>query len=117
MNLVLHRAEDFNADFDHLYRWYLDRAGEELAEEFLAAVLVTLRSLAAQPDFGRPRRFRHQALRELRSFRVNPPFVKILLFYRVTGDTLEAWRLIHGSRDLPRRLVEPPSHESQSQES
>ncbi len=47
------------------------------------------------------------ALRELRSFRVNPPFGRFLLFYRVTNDTLEAWRLMHGARDLPRRLVEP----------
>ena len=109
MNLALHRAEDFKADFDHLYRWYLDRAGEEWAEKFLAAVLITLRSLAAQPDLGRPRKFRHQALRDLRSFRVNPPFARILIFYRVTTETLEVWRLIHGSRDLPRRLVEPPS--------
>ncbi|HEX5218211.1 MAG TPA: type II toxin-antitoxin system RelE/ParE family toxin [Verrucomicrobiae bacterium] len=111
MKLPLHRAGDFNADFDQQFRWYLKQAGEELAERFLEAVLITLRSLAKQPDLGRSRKFRHPSLRNLRSFRVNPPFDKILIFYRVRNDTLEAWRLMHGARDLPRRLVEPPGAE------
>ena len=106
MKLSLHRADDFNADFDQHYRWYLEQANEDLAERFLDAVLTTLQLLAGQPDLGRRRNFRHPALRELRSFRVNPPFGRVLIFYRVTNDTLEAWRLMHGARDLPRRLVE-----------
>jgi toxin ParE1/3/4 len=71
-------------------------------------VLTTLRSLTELPDFGRRRKFRHPALLDLRSFRVNPPFDKVLIFYRVTNDTLEVWRLMHGARDLPRRLLEAP---------
>src|SRR5436190_11244960 len=105
MKLSLHRAEDFNADFDQQYRWYLAQAGEGLAERFLAAVLATLKSLAAQPDLGRRRKFRHPALCNLHSFRINPPFGNVLIFYRIASDTLEAWRLMHGARDLPRRLV------------
>ena len=111
MRLLLHRAGDFDADFDQQYRWYLEQAGKELAERFLEAVLFALRSLAGQPDLGRRRKFRHPGLRNLRSFRVNPPFDKIRIFYRVTSDTLEAWSLMHGARDLPRRLVEPPGTE------
>ena len=45
MKLSLHRAETFNADFDQQYRWYLEQAGEELAERFLMAVENTLQSL------------------------------------------------------------------------
>lgn len=108
MRLSLHRAGDFKADFDQQYRWYLEQAGEELAERFLEAVLLALRSLAGQPDLGRRRQFRHPGLQNLRSFRVNPPFDRILIFYRVTNETLEAWRLMHGARDLPRRLAERP---------
>jgi len=107
MKLSLYRSQDFNADFDQQYRWYLEQAGEDLAERFLAAVLATLKTLAVQPDLGRRRKFRHPALRKLCSFRVNPPFNRILIFYRVTNNTVEAWRLMHGARDLPRRLVEP----------
>ncbi len=52
MNLTLHRSGDFNRDFDLQYRWYLEQAGEAIAERFLQALLNTLRLLAAQPGLG-----------------------------------------------------------------
>jgi plasmid stabilization system protein ParE len=107
MKLSLQRAYEFNADFEQQYRWYADHAGEEIAERFLRAVADTLPRLAELPDLGRRRKFRHPMLRDLRSFQVERPFQKILIFYRVMGNTLQAWRLIHGARDLPRRLTEP----------
>jgi plasmid stabilization system protein ParE len=107
MKLSLHRAETFNADFDQQYRWYLEQVGEELAGRFLKAVENTLQSLLMQPDLGRRRKFRHPALAGIRSFQVQPPFQKILIFYRHTATELSAERLMHGARDLPRRLVEP----------
>ena len=107
MKLTLQRADEFNADFDQQYRWYVQQAGEEVAERFLRAVPVTLRRLAERPDLGRRRKFRHPKLRGLYSFQVERPFDKILIFYRVMENTLQAWRVMHGSRDLPRRLAEP----------
>lgn len=109
MKLSLQRADEFNADFDHQYHWYVEKAGEEVAERFLRAVADTLPMLAERPDFGRPRKFRHPMLRRLYSFRVESPFQKILIFYRINGNVLEAWRLMHGARNLPRRLLEPLS--------
>ena len=106
MKLPLQRADEFNADFDQQYRWYVEKAGAEVAERFLRAVADTLPLLADQPDLGRRRKFRHPLLRDLRSFRVERPFQKILIFYRVNENILQAWRLMHGARDLPRRLVE-----------
>jgi plasmid stabilization system protein ParE len=106
MKLSLHRAETFNADFDQQYRWYLEPAGEELAERFLMAVEDTLQSLLTQPDLGRRRNFRHPALAGIRSFQVKSPFQNILVFYRHTSTELSAERLMHGARDLPRRLAE-----------
>jgi plasmid stabilization system protein ParE len=55
MTLTLYRAEEFNADFDQHYRWYLDQAGEAVAANFLKAVTLTLPLLAQQPDLGRLR--------------------------------------------------------------
>jgi plasmid stabilization system protein ParE len=107
MKLTLQRADEFNADFDQQYRWYVEQAGEEVVERFLRAVANTLPRLAEQPDLGRRRKFRHPVLCDLYSFQVERPFNKILIFYHVTGNTLQAWRLMHGSRDLPRRLSEP----------
>ncbi len=107
MKLSLHRAEEFNADFDQQYRWYLQEAGEELAGRFVAAVENTLQFLSTQPDLGHRRKFRHPALAGIRSFHVEKPFQKILIFYRHNAAELSAERLMHGARDLPRRLTEP----------
>jgi toxin ParE1/3/4 len=108
MNLTLHRSDDFNRDFDLQYRWYLEQAGEAVAERYLQALLATLRLLATQPGLGREREFRHPSLRGMRSFRLASPFEVHLIFYRHDADRLLAERLMHGARDLPRRLVEPP---------
>lgn len=102
------RTEGFNADFDAQNRWYLEHAGEEVAGKFLSAVKITLRSLAAQPDLGRLRKFGHPALGNLRSFQVARPFNRMLIFYRTSEEGITAWRLMDGARDLPRRLAEPP---------
>ena len=106
MKLTLHRADEFNADFDQQYRWYLEQAGEAVAERFLDAAAATLCLLAEQSDLGRRRKFRHPRLRDLRSFQVKHPFQKILIFYRVTENALQAWRLMHDARDLSHRLLE-----------
>ena len=108
MKLVLHRADDFNSDFDLQYRWYLEQANESVAERYLAAVKATLQLLASQPDLGRRRQFGHPALRDLRSFRLVSPFEVPLVFYRHSAAELFAERLMYGGRDLTRRLVEPP---------
>jgi toxin ParE1/3/4 len=102
MTLALHRSDDSNRDFDLQYRWYLEQAGEAVAERYLEAALAT------QPDLGRRRKFRHPALRGIRSFRLASPFGVHLIFYRHNSAELSAERLMHGARDLPRRLVEPP---------
>jgi toxin ParE1/3/4 len=108
MTLALHRSDDFNRDFDLQYRWYLEQAGEAVAERYLQALLGTLRLLATQPGLGRQRKFRHPALQGVRSFRLASPFHVHLIFYRHDTTELFAERLMHGARDLPRRLVEPP---------
>lgn len=108
MSRALHRSPFFNEDFDLQYRWYLAEAGEEVAERYYRAVLDTLRELTRQPGLGRKRRFQHPDLRNLRSFRIEPPFNVHLIFYRAGDDVLFVERLMHGARDLPRRLVEPP---------
>ena len=106
MNLAIQKTPQFHADVLKQFGWFYDEAGEELAWRFFNAVDQTLYCLADQPDLGRRRRFRHPALAGIRSFRVEPPFQKILIFYRHNATELFAERLLHGARDLPRRLVE-----------
>lgn len=111
MSLRLAQAADFQEDFALRARWYVREAGGEVALRYHAAVDSTLRLLCDQPELGRKRRFRHPKLQGLRSFLVQRPFNRLIIFYRVSGDVLHAVRLIHGARDLPRRLVETPATE------
>jgi plasmid stabilization system protein ParE len=105
---AIEKSPLFHTDVTNQFGWYFGVAGEELAWRFFKSVDLTLIKLSSQPDLGRRRRFRNPLLQGLWSFPVTAPFNKFLIFYRVTNDTLEAWRLMHGARDLPRRLVEPP---------
>ena len=108
MSLAVEKSSLFHTDVTNQFGWYFDEAGEALAWRFFKSVDQTLLKLASQPDLGRRRRFRNPMLQGLWSFPVASPFNKSLIFYRIANDTLEAWRLTHGARDLPRRLVKSP---------
>ncbi len=107
MSLALQKADAFREDFTFQALWYVRHAGDEIARRFQKAVDSTLQSLCAQPSLGRTRRFRHPGLQGLRSVAVERPFQRLLIFYRADDETLQAVRLMHGARDLPRRLTEP----------
>ena len=108
MNLAVQKAEFFKQDYAKQFGWYVGEAGTEVAWRFQAALDQSLKKLARQPELGRLRRFRNPRLHDLRSFQVERPFNKFLIFYRIRGEVLDAVRLMHGARDLPRRLVESP---------
>lgn len=108
MKLPLHRSDDFNRDFQLQYQGFLENADEAVAGRYLDAVLATLRLLAAQAGLGRLRKFRHPSLQGIRSFRLISPFEDHLLFYRHNSAGLFAERLMHGARNLPKRLMETP---------
>jgi toxin ParE1/3/4 len=108
MKLSLHRADYFNSDFRHQYDWYLEEASEDIAKGFLEAVENTIQLLLTHPDLGRKLRFGNPGLANIQLFRVAAPFHNLSIFYRHDGKVLSVERLMHGSRDLPRRLAEPP---------
>jgi toxin ParE1/3/4 len=109
MSRAIQKARDFTSDFENVFAWYADHGGTELSWRFQAALDASLGKLSIRPDLGRPRHFRHPKLRGLRSFRVGHPFEDLLIFYRVTNEVVDVVRLMHGARDVPRRLRQPPS--------
>lgn len=108
MSLAVQKAEFFKQDYAKQFARYVDEAGPDVARRFQVALDQSLNKLVIQPDLGRLKRFRNSRLQGLRSFLVERPFDKILIFYRVSDDLLHAVRLMHGARNLPRRLLEPP---------
>jgi toxin ParE1/3/4 len=109
MSRAIRKASAFLTDFEILFSWYLDMAGVDVAWRFQAALDVSLGKIAISPDLGRPRHFRHPKLRDLRSCAVERPFRNLLIFYRANDEFLDVIRLMHGARDLPRRLIQASS--------
>ena len=68
----------------------------------------TLQTLTKDPGLGRLRFQGWRELSGLRSWRVQRPYHRHLIFYRFDKDTLIPERVLHGARDLPRRLLQSP---------
>jgi len=101
---ISRRAEE---DITRQYQWYLENADEDVAERYLSAVHETILRIAARPDLGQRRRFAAPELEGIRSIQVWSPFDRHLVFYGA-GDTLRVERVMHGARDLDRRLLGEP---------
>jgi toxin ParE1/3/4 len=97
------QAED---DVVAQYRWYLQEAGQQVAERFLAEFRSTVRLLETQPHLGRARKFRPRLLIGMRSVALGKTFQVHLIFYRVEPPEIVVLRVMHGARNLGRRLAE-----------
>ncbi len=102
------KSGDFIADMERQFEWYAVNANWEIAERYLAAVEAVCQLLARHPQLGSRAGFSHPSLRDWRFIVVFRPFQKHILFYELDGDDVLLRRAMHGHRDLPRRLVEPP---------
>ena len=103
--VISHRAE---IDLAHQYRWYLDHAGVDVAERYLAAFDASVAQVASHPTLGKACRFRAPELAGMRWRSVAAPFSAHLVFYEEMGSEMSIERVMHGARDLPRRLAERP---------
>jgi plasmid stabilization system protein ParE len=104
----VHKSGDFIADVEQQVEWYAVNAGWEVADRYLAAVEATCNLLSEYPLLGARGTFTHQRLRDWRFIVVLRPFNKHVLFYEVIGGEAMMRRAMHGQRDLPHRLLEPP---------
>ena len=101
-------SEDARLDLSLQYSWYIQKAGVDIAERYLAAFRGVLDLLGRQPGLGVQRRFRNPRLKGIRSFQLPASFRVHLIFYREEGERLVVFRVLHGMKDLPRRLTQPP---------
>jgi toxin ParE1/3/4 len=102
------KTDAFIADIERQFEWYAVNAGWEVADRYLDALTATCHLLGQHPRLGPRGGFAHPRLREWRFFLVFRPFNKQILFYEVLTDVVVLRRAIHGHRNLPRRLLEPP---------
>jgi len=104
--MTIRRSRKFDNDLEHQFRWYLSETGLdpnpalELAERFAGAVTKTLDFLLRNPQAGRPRFVTFSDMPGIRSWRLEKPFNRFLIFYRVQGTVIYAERLLDGHRRL-----------------
>lgn len=106
--MSVRKSADFIADVERQFEWYAVNADWDIAELYLAAVEATCHLLAQHPLLGPVAGLSHPRLRDWRFIVVSRPFQKHILFYEIAGDHVLLRRAMHGQRDLPRRLIEPP---------
>ncbi len=103
------KTDVFLGDVGRQYKWYLTHAEAGVADRYLDTVEAVCRLLSRQPQLGPPGGFKHPRLRSWRIFPVFRPFQKHILFYEIIGGEVVLRRAMHGHRDLPRKLLEPPA--------
>jgi toxin ParE1/3/4 len=99
----------FDADVQLRSAWYTNQGGLGLALRFIDALEATVDKLELNPSRGRKPFPRDPRLADLHSIFLERPFQRLILFYRFTEQSLILERLIHGARDLPRRIGESPT--------
>jgi len=103
--MSVRKTDEFIADLERQFEWYALNADWEIAERYLDAVEATVNLLDRHPRLGPPGGFQHPRLRDWRFFVAFRPFNKHVLFYEIIGDEVVMRRVMHGQRDLPRRLL------------
>ena len=108
MRLPTERSQWCLGDLEHYAAWYDREADWDVAERYLDAVARSIGRLAEMPEMGYQTSFHAPELRGIRCWPVERPFQKHLIFYRYDERVLRIERVVHGSRDLVRRLRETP---------
>ena len=106
--MSVRKSDDFLGDVEPQFEWHALNANWEIAEQYLSAVEATCQLLGQHPRIGPLGRFTHARLRQWRVFLVFRPFNKHIVFYETSGEDIVLRRVMHGRRDLPRRLLQPP---------
>ena len=93
------------ADLEGASEQYRRDAGEQTALDFIDAVERAVKRIRRSPQVGSLRFAYELAVPDLRAWPLQRfPYV---LFYVVTDEEIDVWRILHTRRDVPATL-EPP---------
>lgn len=93
------------ADLDGASQYYRREAGEQTALDFIDAVERGIKRIRRSPHVGSLRFAYELAIPDLRAWPLRRfPYV---VFYVVTDEEIDVWRVLHARRDVPATL-EPP---------
>lgn len=101
----VHFRELAARDLESASGYYLAEAGVETAVRFIDAVESSVKRIGRNPGLGSLRFAYELALPDVRVVAVGRfPY---LLFYVERDRSVDVWRLLHSSRDIPASLREP----------
>ena len=104
--MTIQRSERLDIDVEAQFRWYLLETELDpvdalaLATRFAEAVDVALQFLGRNPESGRRRFKTYPDLAGTRSWRIEKPFHRFIIFYRIENGILFAERLLEGHSRL-----------------
>jgi plasmid stabilization system protein ParE len=78
---------------------FIAQDNPDAATRVFEAAYETFKTLAANPDLGRLRRFRNPRLRDVRSWHITG-FENYLIFYRGVANGIQVNHVYHGARDI-----------------
>src|SRR5580704_11195064 len=78
---------------------FIAQDNPDAATRVIEAAFETFKTLAANPGFGRQRRFRNSRLRDIRSWRI-AGFQNYLIFYRSVAGGIQVNHVYHAARDI-----------------
>ncbi|MCB0967806.1 MAG: type II toxin-antitoxin system RelE/ParE family toxin [Ilumatobacter sp.] len=93
------------SDVEDAREYYRREAGERTALDFIDAVESAVKRIRRSPQVGSLRFAYELAIPDLRAWTMQPfPYV---VFYVVTDDEIDVWRILHTRRDI-QATIEPP---------
>lgn len=93
-------------DIEEAVEWYRDEADANTALRFIDVLEATLRQVGRHPKTGSPRYAVELELPGLRSLPLSG--FPQMIFYVERADHVDVWRVLHGHRDIPAWMSEPP---------
>ena len=93
-------------DVANAVSYYQREASARVALRFIDAIQDSYRRIADDPLIGSSRYAHEMEMPGLRFSMVRRfPY---LVFYHSVGEGVEVWRILHGHREIPGRMREPP---------
>lgn len=93
------------ADLDEASEHYRGTAGEQTAVRFIDAAERGIKRISRDPQVGSLRFAYELAIPDLRAWPLQGfPYV---VFYVVTDEEIDVWRILHSRRDVPVTLAPP----------
>jgi plasmid stabilization system protein ParE len=105
MNLSIHRLPRVERDLSEYYA-FIAQDKLEPADRFLEVAKASFARLAENPEVGLPFKSSRRHLHGIYSYPMPSPYRAYIIFYRVTGATLEVITVQQGSQNLDALLAD-----------